>query len=368
MSDPKWATDIANKKPKLSWDNLVSTDSFDDTGSATISRQTTGVQTEATYGHTSRKYLWSWTDFAGAIAASKSLLGIPQILQLLKGGKSEMISFADSQKILGGKSRTRIGIKASPLQSVLGKIPFIGPKHAKTIAEFAYWKETQLTYGDRSDVIVGHINRAVIRGDESVVYSGSEEDKSKKKFAAKAIGLPKVEYNEGTTTLTVGASKGYMFATDKCYIVSATQSESGDPNIISFSATDRTILKLESSEDRGSAYIMTDDFSALIKNSSEIISETKTITSNVVNVSCKDSLNLGVSRSTIRITRAKVEIGNLVDLGGPGIEIDDTERESREEQERLEAERQRIEKLKKEMQEFEKKLLEDFGDEALVRG
>lgn len=341
MSDPKWATDIANKKPKLSWDNLVSTDSFDDTGSATISRQTTGVQTEATYGHTSRKYLWSWTDFAGAIAASKSLLGIPQILQLLKGGKSEMISFADSQKVLGGKSRTRIGIKASPLQSVLGKIPFIGPKHAKTIAEFAYWKETQLTYGDRSDVIVGHINRAVIRGDESVVYSGSEEDKSKKKFAAKAIGLPKVEYNEGTTTLTVGASKGYMFATDKSYIIDVNGSNDGRVAIYAGTGS----VQLYKENNLHQLLITTDCHTVRAQNSFERIAKSKIINGKKMEVVCEDEIVHRAANGSLKIGKSGVSLYGKTELGTTIIAdvLDLDEANEREKEERLRQEQEQLE-------------------------
>jgi hypothetical protein len=289
------------------------------------------VQTEATYGHTSRKYLWSWTDFAGAIATLKSLSGILGIMKLLKGGKSELISFADSQKILGGKSRTRIGIKASPLQSLLGKIPFIGPKHAKTIAEWAYWKESQLTYGDRSDVIVGHINRVVVRGDETVVYSGEDNDKSKVKFVKKAMGIPREEYKKGMTTSIVGASNGYIFSTDKSYKVMSSGEK--DEEILFMLGASQ--LKISSSDQSYKVSIIANDHLLNSDESTEKISETKTIKSNVVNVACKESLNLGVSRSTIRIVKGNVTVAGPVDLGqaGLGIEVDDEERLAREEQE-----------------------------------
>jgi len=360
MSDPKWATDIANKKPKISWDSLAGKDNLDDTGSATISRQTTGVQTEATNGHTSKKYLWAWTDFAGAIASVKSLTGIPSILKLLKGGKSELISFADSTKILGGQSRSRIGIKASPLQAILGKIPFIGPKHAKTIAEWAYWKESQLTYGDRSDVIVGHINRAVVRGHETVVYSGSDEDKSKVKLAKKFFGWPGVEYKKGTTRCVIGSSDGYQFMTDKSYKVTATQGESGDPNEISFSASDKTLLKLISSESGGVAQIATDDFRLVTDSSSEIISKTKTIKSKKMELACEDSFYVGTKNTGIKVTNSNVIIQGQTDLGSPisniiydQEEYDDVEREELE-QERL--------RLEQEQNNAIAGFLEDLGD------
>jgi hypothetical protein len=384
MSDPKWATDIANKKPLLSYDVMAGTDSFSDTGSSTNSTSTVGAKRDTIFGHTNRIHIWTPGTFTGAISFVKNALSsaMGDILGIFVGGKSETIHNCDSRKIFGSKKRIRLGYRLQdlPFGKNMALMPGLGGL-LNWIGEMT-WKEESFSRGDRSDTVHGNIDMLVVNGGEKKMFSNNEGGwKNKTIIAGKISGLPldkvpalakpSVKW-EGLTYSTTNAATGYSFATDKSYIVSATQNESGDPNIISFSATDQTTLKLESSEARGSAYIMTDDFSTLSKNSSEIVSETKTIKSNVVNVACKESLNLGVSRSTIRIVKGKVTVAGSTDLGGPdtGIEVDDEERLAREEQERIaQEEQERIEALRRQMQEIENQLLLDAGDaDAIMRG
>lgn len=323
MSDPKWATDIANKKPLLSYDAIAGTDSFSDTGSSTNSTSTVGAKRDTIYGHTNRNHIWTPGTFTGAVSFVKNLLSSAMfdVLGIFVGGKSETIHNCDSRKIFGGKKRIRVGYKYKipklnifPLGQAIGEMP---------------WKEESFSIGDRFDTVNGEIERVVVNGGEKKIYSNAKSTWGKS--VAKVLGIP-VKNWEGLTYSTINAATGYSFTTDKNYHVFATRAQ--EKNQITFGAMctggQLSELGIYSARDEYGIRLHTGKFISDNQESIENTSRKRTIRGNQINISSKESLNLGVSRSTIRIKKANVEISNRVDLGGPGVEVDDGEREARE--------------------------------------
>jgi hypothetical protein len=344
MSDPKWATDIANKKPLLSYDLWAGTESFSDTGSSTTATSTAGTKRETIYGHTNRNHIFTPGTFTGAISFVKNFLSslmLDGLVGVLWGGKNETITNSDSNKIIGSKKRVRVGYRFGNYQNWIGK----------AFSEL-WWKEERVTIGDRIDTIKGDIQTVVVNGEEKKIFNNTDKS-TWRKIVLKSLGIPAQNW-EGLTYSTTNAATGYSFATDKSYVVSATGASGDQYNTIQFIASKdgasagdgikEAHISISGSDGFSAAEIAAGEFSIINDNNTEKIRKKKCIKSGVVNVSCKESLNLGVSRSTIRIKPANVEISTRVDLGGPGIEVDEHEKNERLEQERLERERFELER------------------------
>ncbi len=336
MSDPKWATDIANKKSSISYESWSGGETFSTTGSSTTSTSAVGAKRETIYGHTNRNHIWTPGTFTGAISFVKNLLSSAMfdVLGLFVGGKNETIHNCDSSKIFGSKKRIRVGYKYKipklnlfPLGQAIGEMP---------------WREESFSFGDRTDTVKGDILTTVVNGEEKKIYNNTKSSlKENLKTVAKVLGFP---FNwEGLTYSSTNAATGYSFTTDKNYYVYARGGK--DAQCISFQTSSNNNLQasyftLRSNEDSTKIMISTEAFESYALETIERTVGKRSIFSNETNISSKQSLNLGVSRSTIRITNGNVVVAGSVDLGkpDPGIEVDDEERLAREERERLERE------------------------------
>jgi len=319
-SDPKWATDIANKKPLLSYSSLFKgANDFFDSGSATTSTSTTGSKRDTIYGHTNRIHLFTPGTFTGAISFVKNALStlmLDGLVGVLWGGKNETITNSDSNKIIGSKKRVRVGYRFGNYQNWIGK----------AFSEL-WWKEERVTIGDRVDTIKGDIQTVIVNGEEKKLFNNTDK-KTTAKIIGKSLGLPAMVW-AGTTSSNTNAATGHLFFSDKHYKVFLNGNRNHDITFSAHSNKNSASLDIRSGSENSECNISSNLYNLTNQTSVERTQNKKMIISNEINLAGKQSLNLGVSRSTIRIKSDSVVISNRVDLGGPGIEVDEEERLAR---------------------------------------
>jgi hypothetical protein len=209
------------------------------------------------------------------------------------------------------------------------------------------WKEESFSIGDRTDTVKGDTLTIVVNGEEKKIYNNTKSSwRENLKTFGKVLGAP-VNW-EGVTYSNINAATGYSFVTDKSYYIHARDGK-GTQNIrfeaVSNNKRKVATLLLRGNEETTNLSINTEIFNSHSQKSIERTDNKREINANEMNISSKQSLNLGVSRSTIRITNGNVAVAGSVDLGNPapGIEVDDEERLAREEQEKLQQEREAAE-------------------------
>jgi hypothetical protein len=327
MSDPVWS-----KKA------VKSVESYSD------NYESSGNKAEYLWGKSTKYYIHTpVTNAQSLLSAPAALLsGDPRkainvifdFIDVLCGGKKELITNTDNKKTIGSEKRLRLGFKIPFVK----KIPLIGTT-LDSIQDALFWSESSYTLGNREDFVTGDVKGTILNGYEKRIYYQEKNKKEHAKGAfktlTKSFGVPKVKAydGDGTTSYTIGPGSGYQFRTDKSYIVSAKEAKGEDYQGISLEAGRDAEFHLSYNDESSYAYLKADEFNSESINSIETTKNKRSISCEEMNVACKESLNLGVSRSTIRIKNDRVEISNRVDLGGPGIEVDDEERLAREEQE-----------------------------------
>ncbi len=351
MSDPKWATDIANKKSFFSYEERFGGNSLFATGSSTTSTSAVGAKRETIYGHTNRNHIFTPGTFTGAISFVKNLLSLDAVLGVLWGGKNETITNSDSNKIIGSKKRVRVGYRFGNWTNPIGK----------ALSEL-WWKEERVTIGDRVDTVKGDIQTVIVNGEEKKIFNNTDNS-TWRKMILKSLGFPRQEW-VGVTYSSTNAATGYSFRTDKGYEVATEQ-------IISFSLG-LSYLHIFKENEMNKFAINTDNYVLMCDENRESISGTKTIRSNIVTVSCDQGLYLGVKKTGIKVNDGSVLIQGQTELGSPTTkfiydQVEDDEDEQRalelerqQEQERLERER-----LEREAEQERLQLMEELPQEYL---
>ncbi len=375
MSDPKWATDIANNKPPLTYP-WSDSGFFSGSGSSTTSASAVGAKRDTIWGHTNRIHIWTPGTFTGAISFAKNFFSSAMfdILGLFVGGKSETIFNNDSRKIFGSQKRIRLGYKLQdlPYGKKMALIPGLGGL-LNWIGEMT-WKEESFSRGDRSDTVHGNIDTLLVNGGEKKIFSNNAGGwKNKGVIAGKIMGLPvdKPMFSkylvkwEGLTYSTINAATGYSFATDKSYIINT---EGNNDERVAFYAGTGS-MQLFKHNNLHQFLITTDSYVLRSQNSFEKVSKKKTIETAKFELSSKEGIVLEANKKCgLEIKEGGIYAWGKTDLGGPKTTlIDVVDIEEIEDEIRRKIEQERQEELKRMHERFDK-LLKEVGEDALMNG